>query len=267
MSAPTSTESQQFAAGQMPKAISLVVELLERNLGNNVVGVYLYGSCLGSGLRHQSDVDILVLVSQPITGTRRLGLVADLLKVSGWNAVDATSRPLDISFAVVTEVVPWRFPPSCELLFGEWLRDDLTAQRIGPPSERPDLAILFTTLLQNGRALIGPPASSVLEPVPARDLHRAIVACLPSLLDNLKGDERNVILTLARMWATLATNQILSKDQAADWVLQRLPAHAAPALILARTAYLGEEADDWSTKTQEVDSFVQCVVTQIGAIS
>ena len=267
MPARGSSDARHFAVGQLPGTIASAIELLERKLGDKVVGVYLYGSCLSNGLRHQSDVDILVIVDQPITGATRLQLVAELLMVSGWNAVDATSRPLDIAFVVVTEVVPWRFPPRCELLFGEWLREDLAAQRIGPPSERPDLAILFTTLLQCSRALVGPPASSVLEPVPPKDLHRAIVACLPSLLEGLECDERNVILTLARMWATLATNRILSKDQAADWLLQRLPTHASPALVLARAAYLGDEVDDWRTNAHEVKSFVQWAVSQIGAIS
>jgi streptomycin 3"-adenylyltransferase len=86
---------------------------------------------------------------------------------------------------------------------------------------------------------------------------------VPSLLDNLRGDERNVMLTLARMWVTLATDRILPKDSAAQWVLNRLPAELSPALDLARAAYLGERRDDWSTLGPPVDAFVQHAVATI----
>lgn len=257
----------QQVTGRLPGAALTVVDLLERVLEDALVGAYVYGSCLSSGLCPQSDLDILVLVSRPVTGAARIRLVAELLEISGWNAVDSTSRPLDVAVVVTTDVVPWRFPPVCDLIFGEWLRDDLAAQRIAPRSAHPDLAILFTTLLQNSRALFGPPAALVFAPVPSEDLHRAIVACLPSLLDNLKGDERNVILTLARMWVTLATNQILSKDQAAEWVIHRMPTKVSQVLELARAAYLGEETDDWSCNGQEVDAFVRHVVAEIKGVS
>lgn len=74
------------------------------------------------------------------------------------------------------------------------------------------------------------------------------------------------MLTLARMWVTLATGAILPKDAAAQWVLGRLPARLSPVLALARSAYLGEQRDDWSKRGQEVDLFVQHVVAAIEAL-
>ena len=40
---------------------------------------------------------------------------------------------------------------------------------------------------------------------------------------DLEGDVRNVLLTLARVWFTLETGTIASKDVAADWAITRLP--------------------------------------------
>ena len=42
----------------------------------------------------------------------------------------------------------------------------------------------------------------------------------------------------ARIWSTLVTGVIRSKDAAADWVLERLPNEHQPVLTRAREAFL-----------------------------
>ena len=59
------------------------------------------------------------------------------------------------------------------------------------------------------------------------------------------GDVRNVLLTLARVWFTLQTGTIASKDVAADWAITRLPVGRGDAIRLARAGYLGELQDSW----------------------
>jgi streptomycin 3"-adenylyltransferase len=260
-------EQESPADRPLPAEVLRALAVLNRTLADTVAGVYMFGSVSVGGLRPQSDIDILVAVTQPVVGAARQNLVAELLTVSGRYAIAGPSRPLELTVVVLSEVAPWRFPPRCELLFGEWLRDDFVAMRIAPAAASPDLAIVLTTLLQHNRVLVGAPASAVFDPVPPADLHRAIAACLPSLLGDLRGDERNVVLTLARMWVTLATGKILPKDEAALWVMGRLPAPLAPVLALARSAYLGEQRDDWSKRGQEVDMFVQHAVSAIEALS
>jgi streptomycin 3"-adenylyltransferase len=257
-------EPDSLTARPLPVEVPRVLAVIDRTLAGTVVGAYLFGSFCAGGLRHQSDIDILVAVTQAPPEATRQQLMAELLKISGRDAVAGPSRPLEVTVVVTAELVPWRFPPRCELLFGEWLRDDLIAGRIAPAAPSADLAIVMTTLLQHHQVLVGAPASAVFEPVPANDLRRAVTDCLPSLLGNLHGDERNVMLTLARMWVTQATGRIVPKDEAALWVLERLPAPLAPVLALARAAYLGEQQDDWSLRGPEVDRFVEHAVAAVG---
>lgn len=260
--APASSAADRHLPVEVPR----VLAVLHRTLADNVIAAYLFGSACAGGLRPQSDLDLLVAVTRPVTGAARENLVAELLTISGRGASCGPSRPLEVTVVVRDDVVPWRFPPRCDLVFGEWLRDAFLAGEIAPAAASPDLAIVLTTLLQHHRVLIGAPAAAVFDPVPAADLRRAILACLPSLLNDLRGDERNVLLTLARMWVTLDTGDILSKDAAAQWVLDRLPADLAPVLALARSAYLGEALDgDWSTRYAQVDLFVRHAVAVIEA--
>lgn len=80
----------------------------------------------------------------------------------------------------------------------------------------------------------------------------AITAGVPNLLEEADSDTRNVLLTLARIWTTMATGAVMPKDEAAEWVLARLPAEHHQALALARDAYLGSATDNWNEHAGQV---------------
>ncbi|HEX2194563.1 MAG TPA: DUF4111 domain-containing protein, partial [Candidatus Limnocylindria bacterium] len=82
------------------------------------------------------------------------------------------------------------------------------------------------------------------------DLQRAMVEELDGLLADLVPDTRNVLLTLARMWCTLDTGQMRSKDAAAEWAMERLPAGHRAVLERARHGYQAGGDEAW-TEWQE----------------
>ena len=210
-----------------------------------IVGVYLYGSAVDAGLKPDSDLDLFVVTDRPLTTDERRRLVQGLMPISQRESRLASWRPLEVTVVEESEVNPWRYPPRMELLYGEWLRDDLVAGRIDPPRPNPDLGILITMVHQRGQPLVGPPPTEVLGVVPPGDLARSMVDTIPFLLDDLEGDTRNVLLTLARIWTTLDTGDIRSKDAAADWVLQRLAPDDRPLLARARDLYRDGGYGDW----------------------
>ncbi len=93
---------------------------------------------------------------------------------------------------------PWRFPPTADFQYGEWLRDEYEAGQIPQPEPMLDLALLITTVLTGDRSLAGPPPAQILSPVPRADVVRASVAGIPGLLEDLDGDTRNVVLTVGQ---------------------------------------------------------------------
>lgn len=221
-----------------------LLPLLHHTLPETILGIYLHGSATLGGLRPHSDVDVLVVVREPTTHTQRRSLVQDLLKVSG-----VAARPVELIVVVQDDVRPWRYPPPCEFLYGEWLRDEYERGAVPGPEPSPDLAPLLTMVLLADAPLYGPPPADLLDPVPHEDLRRAIVAGVPELLGELDTDTRNVLLTLARIWTTLATGAIRAKDAAADWALPRLPAEHRHVLAHARAIYLGEADERWDHGT------------------
>lgn len=239
----------------MPDGVSRVLDTVCDSLNDSIAAIYLFGSFVVSGLRPDSDLDLLVVANRSLPDVGRRKLITEMLEISG-NGLHGIGRPVELTVVRLADIVPWRYPPRNELVYGEWLREELEAGRITPAVYDPDLAVVLTTVRQNSLTLLGPDARKLLDPIPITDLHRAIIDSLPALTGSISGDERNVLLTLARMWVTLATNRIVSKDEAAQWVLERLPAGRGAVLARARRAYLGKERDDWTGRQAEVDAFV-----------
>lgn len=222
------------------------VRLVRQTLGADVVGIYLYGSASLGGLRPHSDIDLFAVVERPVSDGSRGRLVEGLLDLSVWPARGDAARPVELTVVVRRDVVPWTYPPRCEFQYGEWLRGEYERGRLPSPVRSPDLAPLITMVLLADAPLSGPPPGEVLAPVPREDLARAIVAGVPDLLAELASDTRNVVLTLARIWMTLETGALTSKDAAADWALARLPAAHRPVLAHARSVYVTGEAERWA---------------------
>ncbi|UYG04526.1 aminoglycoside adenylyltransferase family protein [Halomonas sp. LR3S48] len=243
------------ATGQsLPEEAKAACDIIARELGESVVGVYLFGSALRGGLRPNSDVDVLAVISQPPDDPVRRRLVEALMAVSGSPANDGSPRPLEVTLLCRESLVPWRYPPRSELVYGEWLRDEFAQGRVPPGATDPDLALVLATARQASLALCGPELAELVAPIPEADLRRAIVDSLPGLIDGLHGDERNVLLTLARMWMTVETGEIAPKDVAAAWALERLPAELQTEMALARHAYLDGDGNDWPQRMPQVEA-------------
>ncbi|MCI4062593.1 aminoglycoside adenylyltransferase family protein [Micromonospora sp. R77] len=243
--------------------IQRIVGLVDRVLGPEVIGSYLHGSSVLGGLRPASDVDVLVVTRRGLDDQERRSLLDGLLAISGSRN---QARPVELTVVVQSEVRPWRFPPTGDFLYGEWLRDDFETNGPPQPEPMPDLALLVTMALRGDHPLTGPPPADVLDPVPHADFVRATVAGIPGLLDDLTGDTRNVLLTFARIWTTIATGEIRSKDAAADWALGHLPPEHRPVLEHARDLYLHRtySEESWSDELMaQVRPHVDHVLAEI----
>lgn len=251
------------------RRVEPVIERLHRYLkrthSGDLLGVYLFGSAAVGGLRPDSDIDVLAVLRRSLSQSDRQRLTDFLLQFSGRRATVAPGRPLEVTAVVLDDVLPWNYPPVCDFLYGEWLRDEFLTGRMPQRHSNPDLAVTITTVRQHATRLQGPHPGDLLPPVPLKDLHRSIHDNLAALLDDLVGDERNVLLTLARMAVTLETGRILPKHEAADLVLPSLPEPHQSLLSLAARGYLGDVKDEWSGLQQEASDAANHLADRIRA--
>ncbi len=246
---------------EISRQLSSVRAVLERHLAGTLQAIHLFGSAVDGGLKPHSDIDLLVTVSEALTPSTRRALMTELLSVSAWPGASETYRALEVTVVVRDEVVPWRYPPRREIQFGEWLRDALKAGTIEPATVDHDLAILLTKVRQHSICLLGKPARDWFDPVPAADFAKALADTAAQWNEerDWRGDERNVVLALARVWFSVSTGKIASKDAAATWALERLPDEHQAVLAAANAAYLGGGPDDLAGRTGQVAAYVRYV--------
>jgi streptomycin 3"-adenylyltransferase len=245
-----------------------VVGILRDVLGASLLGAYLHGSAVLGGLRPTSDLDILAIIDRPTTEDERGTITHRLLEISGRRATRGPARPVELMIVVQSKVRPWPDSPQVEFQYGEWLRDEYEAGRVPAPEDFRDLAVLIDMTLTGNRTLYGPSPETLLDPVPTGDIRRSMVAGVPGLLADLETDTRNVLLTLARILATLSTGEIVPKDAAADLVGHRLPGPARAMLERARLMYLQGLNDDdpgagWAGMEDDVRAAASAIVSEI----
>lgn len=261
-------------ADEIAAQVAEALAILDRHFAGTLRAVHLFGSAVDGGLKPFSDIDLLVTVGEAPDESLRRSVLLELLDASAPSPLPQATRaplrrrPLEVTVVAVDQIVPWRHPARRELQFGEWLRDDLLAGIFEGSGPDPDLAVLLTQARQHSIALLGPPAAAHFEAVPDRDLIGAFGDALALWRSgpDWHGDERNVVLTLARIDYSLTTGRITTKDRAADQMLTWLPDPRRAVLRDARLAYLGEADDDLSTRPEEVDAFIAAVVPRLTAM-
>jgi predicted nucleotidyltransferase len=231
---------------QLKALVALVGDVLKPDL----VGAYVYGSAVLGGQVPTSDLDLLVVSRRRLTPAERARLVKEVLVLSASPAGEvlgcSKTRPIELTIVLESAIRPWRYPPEMEFQYGDWLRADYLAGFVPPPAPNQDLAVLLEMARRDGRTVAGSPPADLLEAVPWNDLVASMVHGLDGLMQDLETDTRNVILTLARIWMTLATGEFRRKDEAAAWAAERLPSEFAAVLDRARAMYLDGTYGPWA---------------------
>lgn len=107
-------------------------------------------------------------------------------------------------------------------------------------------------------ALLGPVAEELFDRVPESDFLEALTETLKlwNSPPDWAGDERNVVLTLARIWYSAITGDIAPKEIAADWTMERLPMEHQSIVLEARQAYLGYGKDRLASRADQLTEFI-----------
>jgi hypothetical protein len=192
------------------------------------------------------------VTARPIEEGQRRRLLAALLRVSGRHpALPGSTRCLEVMVFLETELTTPSYPARAEFIYGEWLRDAFETGRVPEPSSDPENTLVLAQAGKKARPVFDSHGKVLFPTIAPAHIRCAMRDVLPALVGNLVGDERNVLLTLARIWRTAVEGDFVSKDAAAIWAAARMPAPEAATLGLAADAYLGEVEDDWKHRQTE----------------
>lgn len=254
MLAPESPNSQLQAA----------LALVQKILSLDVQALYLHGSAVVGGLRPQSDLDILAVVDAPLSDEQRQDLIAALLSISAPHpATPGGPRCIELVVCRLADLQCNEHPAKVELIYGEWLRDAFKEGYLSDAAADPEYTLLLAQARQQAQLLWGRDVLADVLATPIEHIRQAMRDGVEPLYEGLRGDERNVLLTLARMWRTGVHGDFVTKEQAAEWAIPRLPAELAKTLEYARLAYIGEVLDRWDTRGKEAERLAQALLGNI----
>jgi streptomycin 3"-adenylyltransferase len=220
---------------------TLLTELQQR-LGTNIQGIYLNGSLAAGGFNpERSDIDILVVIADELSGKVKRDLITLLLRTS------RMPSPLEVYIVIESTLRPIQQPLPVHLFYDEKERERYQraihkddAQYWSTATQRTsDLTIYLTTLRQYGICLYGKSIEAEIPLVPAEAFRAALLATMQRMLEQRLHDPITFILNACQASAYLRTGGILSKSAAGEWALIYLPEEYHPLIEQALATYQG----------------------------
>jgi predicted nucleotidyltransferase len=245
------------------QAVNLAGRLRE-TLGEALLGVYLHGSIVLGGFNPElSDLDVIAIARRRTTVEEKRRLTEILAESSG--------NPASLEFHLLAQadLRPWQNPTPFDFHYSDVWRDALRAD-LGDALGRqadvdPDLAAHVTVTRRHGVALEGPPPADVFPEVPWDDYADSLLQDLRWAKSTDKPAPLYRVLSPARIWATLATRKIHSKDSGGAWALERIRLDLRPVLAGALARYRGETAA-FEADEATLDRYAVYVETEVLAI-
>lgn len=224
--------------GFVEEAVGVVRSQLE---SFGYVGTYLHGSlAMGCFYRPKSDIDLLFVVEDKLTPDARRGIASALCQVSD-------QRPIlgDVEASVLRRKHAQHFshPLPFEVHYSETWKPRIERGEIDYAVDRQDsdLAAHCAVTRRRGIRIDGPPIADVFGDVPIKAYRTAVIDDLRWIVedDHLLSTPFYGVLNCCRCLAQASTgwSEPLSKEEAAVWALDHLPARHGPIIRQALTCY------------------------------
>lgn len=194
-----------------------LVGALTEQLGNRLVGVYLFGSAAyGAYQPGFSDLDVQAVTTEVLPAHTRRSIAEAISQ----RRLPCPARKLEFVCYTASAIDPASRHPRFELNYntGAGEGDHLT---LDPAAESSHWFLLDIAMGRTlGRALIGPPPEAVFAPIPR-------LWVLEGIADSLAWHEHNErasansVLNACRGWRYAATGVMGSKQDGAIWAMQQ----------------------------------------------
>jgi hypothetical protein len=202
----------------LDRIIPALLDDLRATLGDEIVGVYLYGSAVSGGFHPElSDLDLVIVTVRDVEtiGIEPFAGVVERLA----RREPAWAGRLDLVFVGRRTVAdPGSGGPLLEISHeqplhrenaAEWLQTWFLAR----DAERP---------------LVGPPAADIFPPITVDEFLREVVAGFPDFVDAVRDDWPHGsvayrVLTVCRILRSLHSGALCTKLEGAEWAAVQYP--------------------------------------------
>lgn len=220
-------------------------------LGSQFVGMYLFGSLANGDFDEHSDIDVLIVTDRKVSEETFAALKEMHKRI---NRIDSPWA-VQIEASYIPRTALRRFDPR-DNLHPHMDRGDNEVLHM--MSHESDWIVQRHILRERGIVIKGPSLRSLIDPVSADELRRAVIDVLPLWMKPIledpslikkRGYQSYCVLTLCRMSYTLRHGEILSKPNAVKWALEHMDPKWKP---LIERAWIGRQNSNLDAAPEDI---------------
>ncbi len=236
-------------------------------LGEQFIGMYLYGSLACGGFDRDSDVDFVVVTESELPETCFSALREMHTRIARLDSWCATQ--LEGSYIPKHALQIYDPRRALHLHIDRGQGECLQRMQIDDPQISRawwgGWVLLRAVLRENGITLAGPEPATLIAPVTPDELRQAMLATLEGWVEPLlkdpdqigkRGYQSYFVLTLCRIQYTLEYGKIASKPAAARWAQERL---GEPWAALIENAWAGRHDPGAKTGADDLEGTLDFV--------
>ena len=224
--------------------LSTIAQQYRQILCENLVGIYVHGSiAFGCFNWDRSDIDVIIVVNNPISQQIKLQLLQVLIKLSD----KAPPKGIEMSVVLKQYCEHFIYPTPYELHFSNGYFEEHSKNPMllchNSPQYDSDLAAHFTVIKHVGIVLYGEPISAVFGTVPKEDYLDSIRKDIENAKNDITSppmcsNPAHIILNLCRVYAYMKNSLVLSKAEGGYWGLNNLPTEYHNLISAALESYV-----------------------------
>lgn len=213
---------------EVKEALARYAQAVARVLGDQLVGIYIYGS-LAHRCYHPatSDVDLVVVTESPCSEDA----VSQILAAS-----ERSGIPIDATFITRSQLCTEETPTPVDFV----LKPAGADRVIRLPQGQKDFLLQRQDVYDCNLALAGPCAGDIMRPVP----REALAACLDYLFPNVLPRFKNAALMLCRIAHAFSNQALCSKRDAGQWARDAFDQRWRSMIDTALSRYANGTSDD-----------------------
>jgi predicted nucleotidyltransferase len=246
---------------EVNKILDVLLTAVQEILGEQFVGMYLYGSLAYGGFDQDSDVDFVVVTQAELPESlfsRLQAMHAHIATLDSWCATQ-----LEGTYIPQHALLKYDPVRALYLHMDRGPEERLHLMQIDDPllsrAWWGSWVLLRAALWEKGLRLAGRDIQALVTPVSPEDLRQATMAILEGWAAPLleqpdemahSGYQSYIVLTLCRMLYTLEFGAIASKPVAAHWAQEQL---CEPCNSLIKHAWIGRHNPEVKAQPEDID--------------
>jgi len=238
--------------------LTILLSGVQEILGDQFVGMYLFGSLANGDFDQSSDIDVLVVTAVKVSTHLFSALQAMHTRMTELNSPWAIQ--LEVSY--IPQNALRRFDPKDNL---HPHMDRGNNETLHMMTHASDWIIQRHILRERGLVITGPELLTLIDPVSPNDLLRATVDVLPlwvnPILDdpsqiNKRGYQSFFVLSLCRMLYTIKHGGVVSKPFAAQWAKENL---SRQWTSLIERAWIGRQNPGLEAQPEDINGTLDLI--------